>query len=88
MVLPTWLLFGPIAGFHHHVAFGIFFYMVWNGEDPAPGSFQLIEGYEVHVDPIRLAVSCLAWLMVLASVIILVTAIRRLGKAWRNISAR
>jgi hypothetical protein len=41
MVIPTALLFGPTGAFRHDIGFGpfVYFYMVWNGEKPAPGSF-------------------------------------------------
>jgi hypothetical protein len=71
MVIPTALLFGPTGGFHHHIGFGPFpfFYMVWNGEDPAPGSFQIVEGYEVWLDPVRFGILAVAWLFVFMLVV-------------------
>jgi len=71
MLVPTACLFGPTGGFHHHIGFGPipFFYMVWNGEDPAPGSFQIVEGYEVWLDPICLSILVVVWLLVFMIVI-------------------
>jgi hypothetical protein len=77
MAMPTWLLFAPVGGFHHHIGFGLLFYMVWNGEDPSPGSFQIIEGYEVWIDPIRFAVTLLLWLAILVGVLVVVRPVRR-----------
>jgi hypothetical protein len=66
MAIPTALLFGPNGGFHHHIDFGPFpsRYKVWNGADPAPGSFQIVPGYEVWFDPLRFALLLLVWLLV------------------------
>jgi hypothetical protein len=63
---PTALLFGPTGGFHHHIGFGPFpfFYMVWNGEDPAFGSFQIVKGYEVWFDPFRFGLLLVVWIAV------------------------
>jgi hypothetical protein len=74
MVIPTGLLFGPTGGFHHHIGFGPlpFFYMVWNGEDPAPGSLQIVTGYEVWFDPVRFGVLLAIWLAVFAGAVGLV----------------
>jgi hypothetical protein len=71
MVMPTGLLFGPSGGFHHHIGFGpfLFFYMVWNGEDPTPGSLQIVPGYEVWFDPVRFGVLSAVWLAVFAMVV-------------------
>jgi hypothetical protein len=74
MVVPTGLLFGPSGGFHHHIGFGPFpfFYMVWNGEDPAPGSLQIVTGYEVWFNPLRFAVLLAIWVVVFAGAVGLV----------------
>jgi hypothetical protein len=74
MVIPTGLLFGPSGGFHRHIGFGPFpfFYMVWNGEDPAPGSLQIVTGYEVWFDPVRFGVLLAIWLAVFAGTVGLV----------------
>jgi hypothetical protein len=79
MVIPTALLFGPTGGFHHHIGFGPFpfFYMVWNGEDPAPGSFQIVEGYEVWLDPIRFVIMVGVWVFVFVIVIAVAAPIPR-----------
>lgn len=77
MVIPTGVLFGPSGGFHHHIGFGLpFFYMVWNGEDPAPGSFQIIQGYEVWFIPWRFGMLLAIWIAVLCGAIGLVRPAR------------
>jgi hypothetical protein len=72
MLVPTAVLFGPSGGFHHHYGFGPlpFFYMVWNGEDPAPGSFQIVKGYEVWFDPVRFGLLFAVWVVLLAALTI------------------
>ena len=79
MVIPTALLFGPTGGFHHQIGFGPFpfFYMVWNGEDPGPGSFQIIEGYEVGFSPLRCGVPLVIWVVIFVVAIALVRPARR-----------
>ncbi len=78
MVLPTAFLYGPLAGFHHHIGFGPmpFFYMVWNAEDPAPGSFQIIKGYEVWFDPLVFLGLLVVWMMILYGAIHWVRPVR------------
>jgi hypothetical protein len=34
MIVATWLLFGPMAEFHHQYVFGILGCVLLNGEDP------------------------------------------------------
>lgn len=34
IIVPTWLLFGPVAGFHHVIACGVLAPVVLNGETP------------------------------------------------------
>lgn len=80
MILPTALLLGPVDGFHHHIGFGVLFYMVWNGEDPTPGTFQIIEGYEVWLDPIRFAITVALWLWILVVVVVETRTIRSESK--------
>ena len=77
MAMPTWFLFGPGGGFHHMIGFGPFpfFYMVWDGEDPV-GGFQIIKGYDIHLDPLRLAVLVVAWLAILGVVLFFIHAVR------------
>jgi hypothetical protein len=77
MAAPTRFLFGPGGGFHHMIGFGPFpfFYMVWNGEDPA-GGFQIIQGYDVWLDPIRLAVLVVVWLAILSVILFFVRVVR------------
>ena len=67
MVIPTAMFFGPTSGFHHMIGFGQypFFYMVWNGEDPAPGSFQIMNGFEVWFNPLRFGLYVTAWFAIL-----------------------
>jgi hypothetical protein len=67
MVIPTILLFGPTGEFHHHIGFGPYpyFYMVWNGEDPAHGSFQIVDGYEVWFRSDRFGLLFIVWLLIL-----------------------
>lgn len=60
--IAGWALFGPVGGFHHHIGFGILMYMVWNGEDPDPERFQIVEGYEVGFSPERFVLSVVLWL--------------------------
>ena len=71
MVIPSGLLFGPSGGFHHHIGFGPFpfFYMVWNGEDPAPGSLQIVRGYEVWFNPFRFGILLVVWAVVFATAV-------------------
>jgi len=77
MAVPTWLLFGSTGGFHHMIGFRPFpfFYMVWHGEDPV-GGFQIVQGYDVWLDPLRLAVLVVVWLAILAAVLFFVHVIR------------
>jgi hypothetical protein len=65
MTLSTWLLFGPMGGFHHLYAFGIFDYMVWDGDGPGPNLFQ-IGSFGVAFSLARFSMSLLVWLFVAA----------------------
>lgn len=78
MVIPTAVLFGPTGGFHHHIGFGPipFFYMVWDGEDPAPGSFQIVDGYEVWFIPWRFCILLGVWAVIATVVIGVVRPVR------------
>ena len=77
MVIPSGLLFGPSGAFHHHIGFGFpWFYMVWNGEDPAPGSFQIVQGYEIGFDPLRFGALLAIWLAVFVWAVTLVRPTR------------
>lgn len=79
MVIPTAALFGPSGGFHHHIGFGFpMFYMVWNGEDPAPGSFQIVTGYEVWFIAWRFGMLLAIWVVLLFGAIALVRPSRML----------
>ena len=60
IVVVSWLLFGPVDGFHHQYSFGIFGYMFWNGEDPDPNGL-LFRGFEVGISPARFVVSLALW---------------------------
>ncbi len=72
MAIPTWLLFGPIGGFHHMIRFGLFGYMVLDGEGLYP---SVIGDYGVRFSLAAFGVSLLAWLTALAAVWWLVRAI-------------
>jgi len=70
MAVPTWLLFGPIGGFHHMLLFGVFHYMFWNGEDPTRIDLRLgEETFEVLIDPIGLMVTAAVWLLIFGVVL-------------------
>jgi hypothetical protein len=70
MSIPTWFLFGPIGGFHHQYGFGVFHYMLWNGEDPSRTDLRIgNERFQVLIDPLALGVSLLAWFLLLAFVV-------------------
>ena len=77
MFIPTAFLFGPVHGFHHHIVFGILGYMLWDGERPIPGSLQIVKGYEVVIDPLRTALTCVIWTGVLVWCINLVRPVSR-----------
>src|SRR5262245_54756182 len=85
MVIPSGLLFGPSGEFHHHIGFGPFpfFYMVWNGEDPAPGSLQIIKGYEVWFNPMRFGVLLAIWLVLFAGAVRLMCVMQRARVTWK-----
>lgn len=78
MAVPSAVLFGPTGGFHHHIGFGPvpFFYMVWNGEDPAPNSFQIVDGYEVWFDPLRFGILLGVWTTIAVIVVGVVRPVR------------
>jgi len=70
MLIPTYLLFGPMGGFHHIYIFGIFDYMAWNGEDPSPVHFVLgDEHFEVILHPALCLLTIAVWLGILWFVI-------------------
>jgi len=60
LIVPTWLLFGPVAGFHHMISCGILGPVVLNGETPQ-GDHLLWGEFEVRFFPGRFAVSLLLW---------------------------
>jgi hypothetical protein len=59
----TWILFGPIAGFHHLYVFGVFGYMGLDGDGPDP-SLPRLCGFGVVFRLVEFAMSILAWLLV------------------------
>ena len=65
MAIPTWLLFGPLGGFHHMIRFGLFGYMILDGEGLYP---SVIGGYGVRFSLAAFGVSVLVWLVALAAV--------------------
>ncbi len=75
MIVPTVLLFGPLGGFHHHYGFGLFRYMILNGEDPDPRYF-CINGYEVWFSPLTFAITVATWVGTLALTVFGVRAFR------------
>ncbi|HWQ93668.1 MAG TPA: hypothetical protein VN673_18545 [Clostridia bacterium] len=60
IIVPTWVLFGPIAGFHHMIACGILAPVVLNGETPQ-GDRLLWGEFEVRFFPGRFAASLFLW---------------------------
>ena len=63
MAGPTWLLFGPVGGFHHQILFGLLGYMFWNGEDPGAGGFMFCgEYYRAGISATRLGLTVDLWL--------------------------
>jgi hypothetical protein len=58
----TWFFFGPVAGFHHMIQFGITGYLMLNGENPGPDAYMW-GSYEVRLFLGRLAVSVLLWVI-------------------------
>jgi hypothetical protein len=61
----SWLLFGPIDGFHHDVSYGVFGYMLSGGEDADPGDFELF-GTRYWFFPKRFVVTMVVWLPIAA----------------------
>jgi hypothetical protein len=61
----SWLLFGPIAAFHHDIGYGVFGYMLSGGEDADPGDFVLF-GERYWFFPQRFALSLAVWFGLLA----------------------
>lgn len=68
LIPVTWLCFGPIAGFHHMIGFGVTFYLMLNGEDPGPSDHMWGE-YAVLFFPIRFAVGVVIWLVAVFMII-------------------
>jgi hypothetical protein len=60
VVLITWMLFAPIAAFHHIVACGVFAPVVLNAETPDLGGLHWGE-YQVRFFLGRFALSVLVW---------------------------
>jgi uncharacterized BrkB/YihY/UPF0761 family membrane protein len=73
IIVPTWLFFGPVAGFHHMLACGILAPVVLNGETPR-GDRLLWGEFEVRFFPGRFAVSLLLWF---AAMLLLYWILRR-----------
>jgi hypothetical protein len=70
MCVPTWFLFCLPGAFHHMYSFGLLYYMIWNGEDPSVVDFYVGDtGVEVIVNPVRIALTCFIWLVILAFVV-------------------
>ena len=80
LIPTTWFFFGPIAGFHHMVGFGITFYLVLNGEDPQPGDHMWGE-YAVRFFPGRFALGFALWLVAVFLVFKLVRLLTRRHRA-------
>lgn len=77
VAIVTAVMFGPSSGFHHQYGFGRpVMYMVLNGEDPDPESFQ-IDGMEVVFNPAAFAALFFVWLMIIGFVFSLVWQARR-----------
>jgi hypothetical protein len=75
MAIASWVLFGPIAAFHHDTAYGVFWYMCSGGEDADPGDF-VIFGERFWFFPRRFAMSLAVWLGLLAITLFVVRPIR------------
>ncbi len=61
LIPATWFFFGPIAGFHHMVGFGVTFYLMLDGDSPRPGDYMWGDS-AVRFFPGRLAVGLALWL--------------------------
>jgi hypothetical protein len=61
LILPSWLLFGPVAAFHHMVRCGLLCPVFLDGEMPRSGVPRFLGEYDVHVFPGRLGISILLW---------------------------
>jgi hypothetical protein len=64
LALATGFLFGPLGGFHHCYAFGVFTYMLWDEDGPSDPNAPHLFGFDVFISPTRFAASVLAWLFV------------------------
>lgn len=62
LIPATWLSFGPVAAFHHMIAFGVSSYLVLNGEFASPGDHMWGE-YSVRFFPLRFAAGLALWLL-------------------------
>lgn len=67
----TWIFFGPVAGFHHMIRYGVTFYLMLNGEDPQPGDYMWGE-YAVYFFPVRFAIGFGFWLVCITVILFLV----------------
>ena len=73
MAVPTWFLFGLQGGWHRIYVFGIFRYMMWQGEDPSPVHFTWnSERIEVVLSPWRLLLTVFVWFVAFSIVLLLV----------------
>jgi len=76
LLVGSWLLWGPIAAFHHDVAYGLLWYMASGGEDAEPGDFVLFgERFWIRWD--RLAVTLAVWLIWIACGWVVIRSLRR-----------
>jgi hypothetical protein len=60
LIFATWLFFGPVAGFHHMIAFGVTGYLTLNGDGPPPGE-HMWGDYAVRFWPGRFAIGFVLW---------------------------
>lgn len=60
VVVPTWLFFGPIAGFHHMIHCGLLCPVFLDGETRMGGPIVLGE-YALVFSPGRFAISLVLW---------------------------
>ncbi len=78
MLIPTWVLFGPVAAWHHMIIFGCLPYMAWSGEDVGSGLFDIALDDEVYAVGIHfgwLAINVGVWLAILLAL----TSVVRFG---------
>ena len=78
LIPVTWLCFGPIAGFHHMIGFGVTFYLVLDGETQQAGDL-IWQNYAVRFNPELLVISILLWLLAVFMVFKLVRFLSKLS---------